>query len=157
MGLDMYLTASKYIGDWNHDKPDSFERIAYKDITKALGMPDLRCSGSPHLTVRICVAYWRKANQIHKWFVDKVQGGKDECQESYVSREQLQELVDLCKKVLANPYLVGLLPPASGFFFGSTEIDEWYWDGLKSTVEQLTAVLENPKLEKWGFDYCSSW
>jgi hypothetical protein len=38
------------------------------------------------------VMYWRKANQIHKWFVDNVQDGVDDCKEYWVSEEKLQEL-----------------------------------------------------------------
>ena len=52
------------------------------------------------------VACWRKANQIHKWFVDNVQDGNDDCKQYYISHEQLQELVDICKKVLAASKLI---------------------------------------------------
>ena len=45
------------------------------------------------------VAYWRKANQIHNWFVENVQGGNDNCEEYYVSRDQLQDLLDICLEV----------------------------------------------------------
>ena len=46
------------------------------------------------------VMCWRKANMIHKWFVDNVQGGNDDCREHYVAREQLIKLRDLCRNVL---------------------------------------------------------
>jgi hypothetical protein len=52
------------------------------------------------------VAYWRKVNAIHKWFVDNTQGGVDECQPSSVSREQLDELVRVCKEIVAGSELV---------------------------------------------------
>ena len=39
------------------------------------------------------VGYWRKANQIHKWFVDNVQDGVDDCGEYKVTKEQLIETV----------------------------------------------------------------
>lgn len=48
------------------------------------------------------VAYWRKENHIHAWFVNNVQDGEDDCREYHVSREQLKELVDTCEKVLAS-------------------------------------------------------
>ena len=32
--------------------------------------------------------YWRKANQIHKWFVDNVQGGIDDCRPYPVSQSR---------------------------------------------------------------------
>lgn len=87
-------------------------------------------------------AYWRKANQIHNWFVQNVQDGEDECNPYDVSIEQLQELVDTCKKVLANPELAQeLLPTQSGFFFGGTDYDEWYVQDLENTVKQLEPLI----------------
>ncbi len=68
------------------------------------------------------VMYWRKANHIHGWFVDNVQQGRDECQESYVETDQLKELRDLCKKVLETKN-TDLFPLTAGFFFVSTDVD----------------------------------
>ena len=45
------------------------------------------------------VAYWRKANQIHKWFVENVQGGEDDCRHYAVHKEQLEDLLDICKQI----------------------------------------------------------
>lgn len=46
------------------------------------------------------VGYWRKANQIHNWFVENVQNGVDDCGAYEVDEYQLQELLDLCKEVV---------------------------------------------------------
>lgn len=46
------------------------------------------------------VCYWRKANHIHKWFVDNCQEGVDECQKTTVSTGQLKELLETCRKVI---------------------------------------------------------
>lgn len=46
------------------------------------------------------VVYWRKANQIHKWFVDNVQGGVDDCNYYEVSRENIETLLKICKEVI---------------------------------------------------------
>ena len=46
------------------------------------------------------VGYWRKANHIHKWFVDEVQEGIDDCGEYEVSHEQLKDLLFLVNEVL---------------------------------------------------------
>ena len=74
------------------------------------------------------VAYWRKANAIHKWFVDNVQSGKDDCDSYEVSREQLVKLLGDCEQVKAHNELAEeLLPTQSGFFFGSIEYDKWYF------------------------------
>ena len=40
--------------------------------------------------------YWRKANQIHGWFVDTLMNGVDECQTVYISWGILQDLKDIC-------------------------------------------------------------
>lgn len=154
MGLDMYLKASKYVGNWKHANED--EKAKYAAITHALGLDGLSCEGSPHLTVNICVAYWRKSNQIHKWFVDNCQDGVDDCREAYLSRDQLTQLCGLCEQALKTQD-ASALPPKSGFFFGSSEVTEWYWDDLKLTVTQLKAVLENPALTNFDFYYHSSW
>jgi hypothetical protein len=79
------------------------------------------------------------ANAIHAWFVKNVQDGVDECQESYVSYEQLVELRDLCKKVIKTKN-AELLPPQAGFFFGSTEVDEYYMEDLKETIKIIDAL-----------------
>jgi hypothetical protein len=103
------------------------------------------------------VGYWRKANAIHDWFVQNVQAGKDECIPHPVSVEQLEELRDTCNKVLADPSLAReLLPPSSGFFFGSTEIDRRYMNELEDTVKIIDAALDNAE-EHPQFEYCSSW
>ena len=45
------------------------------------------------------VGYWRKANAIHKWFVDNVQDGEDNCGYYKVAPEQLEELLNICKLI----------------------------------------------------------
>ena len=53
------------------------------------------------------IGYWRKANAIHKWFVDNTQDGDDKNgEESYVSRAKLVQLLELCNKVLESSKLV---------------------------------------------------
>ena len=84
----------------------------------------------------------------------------DNCAEYYVSTESLAELRDICKQVLADPSKADeLLPPQSGFFFGSTDVDEWYLDQLKYTVERLDVLFELPQVKDRNieFYYSSSW
>ena len=100
--------------------------------------------------------YWRKANQIHRWFVENVQNSVDNCAMYYVSKESLYKLKELCEKVLEDKELANLLLPTSnGFFFGSIEYDEWYFKDLEYTVEELNKLLKEEKYD-W-FKYQSSW
>ena len=53
------------------------------------------------------VGYWRKANEIHNWFVDNVQDGIDDCDyHREVTKEVLEELLNVCNRVLASCELV---------------------------------------------------
>jgi len=143
MGLDMYLTAEKYFSPYN----ESLKRPRVGGIPK----------GFVVTTVCVRAAYWRKANQIHAWFVRHVQNGEDECREHHVPREKLMELVALCKTVIAEPEKAPeLLPTQSGFFFGGTEYGEYYFEDLKDTVEQIEKVLSGFDEKFWDFTYESS-
>ncbi len=155
MGLDMYLSGKRYISGYM-DEADKDRAEAIQDQFPELKGRDRFGSESCIKEVRIEAGYWRKVNAIHKWFVDNVQGGEDECKPHYVSREQLLALKALCQEVLDNrDRAADLLPSANGFFFGSTEYDEYYFDDLQATIQIIDDCLELP--DAWEFEYCSSW
>jgi hypothetical protein len=155
MGLDMYLKGKRYLSAYNdQDKPVSKELTDKFFSTKMTSIEDpIRVN-----QIEAEFAYWRKANAIHKWFVDNVQDGHDDCGDYYVSEEKLTELRDICKQILDNPKLANeLLPPRAGFFFGSTDVDEWYVQGIQYTHDRLTLILESGDLSEWEVYYHSSW
>lgn len=122
-------------------------------------------------TARGIAIQWRKANAIHKWFVDNVQNGNDDCGTYEVSVEDLCRLHDTCVDVLESTELIDaeiqngtvngepnmvqgkkladpskaqeLLPTQEGFFFGSQDYDQWYWWDLEHTKESIDRLLEN--------------
>ena len=161
MGLDMYLYADKYVSRKSNTRIegsdyDYYDNETFASIVSALEAQDLVDNDWTGLTVSIPVGYWRKANAIHNWIVQNCADGVDECQRIQLSPEQAQELVDNCKAVIKDPSLAKeLLPPTSGFFFGSTDIDEWYIDDLKRTVKIFEKVLKADNLE--GVTYQASW
>ncbi len=146
MGLDMYLNAKRFLWYSEDELADNIKR----------NFPDL----PEHMRVKevtIEAMYWRKANAIHKWFVDTVQGGEDNCQEFEVSLAQLEELLEVIEQVLENPDRAGeLLPPQAGFFFGGTDMDQWYWDDLKQTQSRLQELFTRD-WKSWDFYYRASW
>jgi len=164
MGLDQYLYARKFISSNNYSRDEEGKFNAtpnpeFSNIMEQSGLPlDINkytFAGSANVAIQ--VGYWRKANAIHGWFVDELAKGVDECQEIYVPREKLSELRDLCKSVLKKPAMAGeILPPTSGFFFGSSEVDEWYMDDLKTTVEMIDFILANTS-DDYDFFYQASW
>lgn len=61
----------------------------------------------PWMKIMEDVGYWRKANQIHNWFVENIQDGIDDCDyHREVTEEDLEELLDVCKTVLNSCELV---------------------------------------------------
>ena len=177
MGLDQYLSAKISLGKYcNKDLVKTGEKVRKL-------LPDIFKSGNiDSLSVKFEVGYWRKANQIHKWFVDNCQEGTDDCRAGYVSREDLEKLKALCGKVLKilskkkpvktkfkdqfgqdhdEPLYQGteeiekLLPTQSGFFFGSYTYDEYYKLDIEETIKIIDRALKLP--EEWSFEYQSSW
>jgi hypothetical protein len=148
MGLDMYLYREQYFSGYDYNGNDP---SVYRDILTVSGLKG--CEQSPSVLVKSCVAYWRKANSIHKWFCD-LDGGRDECQPIDVRVSQLRELRALADTVLLQPAIArDLLPTQSGFFFGPTEYDEWYMEDMKNTVTQLDEALADIPIDASDWDY----
>lgn len=162
MGLDMYLKKRTYIG-------------AQYDFNQIDGMVDIQRKNRPvninfkRITyIEEEMGYWRKANAIHKWFVDNVQNGKDDCNDYYVEVEKLKKLRDTIQTILKakgkkrENLALKLLPPCDGFFFGNTDIDKYYFADLEDTVNIINKVEseteeanENDIPVEWV--YQSSW
>lgn len=168
MGLDMYLYAKKYVSGWPH--ADAEERNEYDRLVEMYGMEDVLTEQSPSAHVQFTVAYWRKANAIHGWFVREVQGGEDDCNAYDVSIAQLKDLRAICQDVLLTKERFGeeagaargmeLLPPVEGFFFGVADITEWYWEDLDHTVKRIDCIIEklpDARPFGWWLEYRSSW
>lgn len=174
MGLDQYLhlnlpegtvgdlTEIKFWedGNWSDSSDQCREALTSQGYPYVSNYINISRTGA----VSIEVAYWRKANAIHRWFVENCQDGKDECQLSNpIHPEQLALLSNLCQSVLDDPATAGEdLPTQSGFFFGGTVYDEWYFTNLKDTIQQINAALELATDPLWQgcpreFYYQSSW
>lgn len=95
------------------------------------------------------VIYWRKANQIRAWFAKHSDTFEDNGVTIF-SRTDLEELIEDINIVLENPEKAEeILPTSCGFFFGSTEYDEYYFEELKRTKE----VLEEELKDDYSEDY----
>jgi hypothetical protein len=118
-----------------------------------------------NITVKL--GYWRKVNWVHQWFVNNVQEGVDDCGKYWVSLEQLEELKELCDKILASreqgleyarEFAMEYLPPVDGFFFGQDTVeDNYYWASLAETSNLIHDILSRPQLANFDFHYSSSW
>lgn len=102
MGLDMYLYKKSYVKNWQHMKPESLHKITIKKGGKV--RKDIKTDRITYIIEE--VAYWRKANAIHCWMVDNLQGGTDDCGEYYVSRKNIEDLLAIINDVLNGSKLV---------------------------------------------------
>jgi hypothetical protein len=150
MGLDMYLrvrVAMPYKSDERFDN-------AYGSDWKL-----------SERTYSVCE--WRKANAVHRWFVDNVQEGQDDCGRYPVNLENLKNLRFACQNAMREyddgniEHAAGFMPTTSGFFFGSTEYDDYYREDLKRTYDacnNLIRTIESPNRNEWlSVEYESSW
>lgn len=116
-------------------------------------------------SVRNEVCYWRKFNALHKYFNEHFnEHYNDNCVDMYMSIDDIKELLALVKKIkgeiktdedgnITNPKVCEELPTEEGFFFGSTEYDEYYVSQLDNTIRQLEEVInDHEKLLKAGVE-----
>lgn len=162
MGLDMYLYLRKYesCSQWSTKDFEKKKERFYPKELKELG-ENIAKNNYMSKETDYQVAYWRKANQVHNYFVQMCAKGEDDCKPVYVGLGDLKELVSLCRKIIENPDKAKeLLPTSSGFFFGSVEYDEYYEQDLEYTVEQLEPIikfLESEKGKDYDIIYRASW
>lgn len=114
------------------------------------------------------VGYFRKSNQIHNWFVEKCQDGIDECQSTIVPKEKLEELLNVCQTIITPtkgplPDVVrealaeDLLPTVGGFFFGSTEYDDYYFSKINDAIKILQEIIDTTNFDTEDIIYHASW
>ena len=169
MGLDMYLYATYSVPTYHSEgstlegRYEAYKNPAIKSkrlekVRQACGLPPslpVEYEDFNWFDIQFPIAKWRKENAIHNWFIQNCapknkKTGKaiDDCRRMFVSEAKIRELDDLLDLVLKTKGLEKdltcrkLLPTASGFFFGSTDYDEWYWKGLEYTSERIKALIK---------------
>ena len=106
--------------------------------------------GQPALNVK----YWRKFNALHRWFLELEEGSEDDGSTIEVTNGSLVELRGLIQYGIKNQSPT--LTPMSGFFFGSTTIDEDYWADMAETLVFLNQLIDDD-FENSSFYYFASW
>ena len=82
-------------------------------------------------------AYFRKVNFLFNYF-ESITGTMQDQWFAFVTPEDVDDIIDRCEKVLKNHHLAhSLLPTQSGFFFGSTDYDKWYFHDVKDCLKQM--------------------
>ena len=129
MGLDMYL-----------------ERVSRND------------SGN-----RAEVHYWRKANSIHNWILKETGTPSDfNAGDNGIelTKDMLVKFVEQAETVLrdrSDETSARLIPSCSGFFFGNTAYDEWYYKDIEDTAEKFKQLISTFDFESYELVYSCWW
>ena len=163
---NQYIYARKncFVSSWIDESKGQIKCELPKELDAFKDLDEVKNSLSINLNVDYKIGYWRKANHIHKWFVDNCADGKDECQKIWLSKEDLEKLRSVCAEVMQDHSKAEqLLPTCEGFFFGGTEYDKHYFNDIDKAMKILDACIkfleEKEKAEdySWRLYYQASW
>ena len=148
MGLDQYITIRHKSTNNSYKRWNDYWKMS-KEERKGRSEPS-------EPSKDLILGYFRKHNNIHKWFVNNIQNGVDD----YTITDEGLEFVK------EN------LPTNDGFFFGSTEYDNDYFWTVENAINVLTQVITICNLNyfrlytdretgvyngEWVLEYTSSW
>ena len=147
MGLDMYLYAKKQKYSSAYQNP---EQCVYpkplKELEKYVEKGSVK---SCYFIELYKIAYWRKFNALHNWIVENKADGVDECQEIELNKEDLETLVDIFQQVLKDHSVAKeLLPTCEGFFFGTQEYDDCYFEDIKYSIDVFKKIIQVMEKDK---------
>ena len=95
--------------------------------------------------------YYRKVNFLYAFFAEAL-----EDEQCVVTKHDVETVISHCKEVLADHSLAEkLLPTQAGFFFGSTDYNEWYFKDVEDVLEKFTKYLEGWDDDTIGWVYFS--
>lgn len=180
MGLDMYLTKKvevykkvtrfQWLVTGKQELEEGVEQSKFfiEDNNERIEIP-ANC-----ISFNIDEVYWRKANAIHNWFVTNVQNGEDDCAPYPLYEDKLIELRDICKSIMDEEKKHGtdraielgkeLLPTSDGFFFGDTSYDDYYFDTVEETYNEIVRIIKTDEVAPGKgyytdifYEYRSSW
>ena len=100
-----------------------------------------------------------KFNALHGYIVDNFADGEDNCQEIVLTKTDIEDILVNLEMVKANHSLAEeLLPNHEGFFFGSQEYDEDYFENVYYSIELFKKILSLlAKNNRYEVIYQASW
>lgn len=155
MGLDMYFYLEKY--ESQLDFSDK-EKVNYDEDLKELEK-DILERNFKSVQTRYQVGYFRKFNALHSYIVREFADGEDNCKPIFLSVVEIEQMLSTLKEITPDN-ASEVLPTQTGFFFGSQEYDEWYFEDVKYAIdllEKMLKVLEKDSKNRWSAYYEASW
>lgn len=143
MGLDMFMYRKLYVKNWEHtDKADRYEVIVKRN-------GEVLEDWSNPAYLEIEAGYWRKFYALHGYIIREFAGDMDNCEQIYLTKENLQQILDTLIEVYETKDSTKLPP------FFSTDVDEYYWDNVKESIEMFKKYVEDADFV--DYFYTSSW
>jgi len=162
MGLDMYLESATRtvlsLERLNEIDNDVRDGSAYAEACSGLEVHTIGDENYNYKSIFAEEVYWRKFNALHAWFVDNLCSGVDNCQRVRVSKEHLQSLFSVLESLDRDDDKArALFAPRAGFFFGSTDIDEYYWEDVELCKRKIQEILDTFDFKNKELFYYASW
>ena len=113
-------------------------------------LEDMELEFQKHIGMKVCrnrnvygygsteSEYNKIMSEIEKDFFGFVEKNTDTCLDDYRGKSYYIELDEFTKQNL----LGNILPTTSGFFFGSTEYDEWYFKDVEDVRNKFSKLLD---------------
>ena len=113
-------------------------------------LEDMELEFQKHIGMKVCrnrnvygygsteSEYNKIMSEIEKDFFSFVEKNTDICLDDYRGKSYYIELDEFTKQNL----LGNILPTTSGFFFGSTEYDEWYFKDVENVRNKFSKLLD---------------
>ena len=135
MGLDQYITIrhkstnaayTKFNNYWNLSDEERAGKREPKDPAADL-----------------IIGYFRKHHSIHKWFVNNIQNGNDDCGRYEIQLKDIENLKELCEEILSHVTKEKREPK---FYTGSDGEQHEVWQMDKYTVDEEGKEIIDEKL-----------
>jgi hypothetical protein len=150
----MYLRHRTLVKNWDFTPPE--ER--YEVTVRKGGALDTNIDPARVTYVVENMGYWYNADAIHGWFVDNVLDEMDWGQEACVTRAQLRALLSTVREVLADHSKAEvLLPTRDEYFFGVSEVDDFYFEELEETERILSSCDLEDEGDEYEYSYQGCW
>ena len=153
-------TTYKSFSKW--DNPDRANEVKYPEDLKIFSdyIYDRKFK-SELIETTYQIGYFRKFNALHSYIVKTFANGVDDCQDIILYKEDVEQIKKVLDDVLNAHQQVEkakeLLPTQSGFFFGGTDYDEFYFEDVKVAADLMQSFLDNFDFENYQLIYEASW
>ena len=129
MGLDINVTKiAKSMVKTNTNSWKDYEKLIDE-------LNDIDCENFEFL------AYFRKVNFLFEFFSGSL---NEEETTAVITRGEMEELIEKCEFVLNNRDKASEnLPTCDGFFFGSLDYDDYYFESVAKVLLSFQVILEN--------------